>query len=286
MPSILDELVSLLSLEKLEENLFRGQSQDLGWGVVFGGQVLGQALTAAMRTVPDARQVHSLQSYFLRPGDVKAPIVYQVDRLRDGSSFTTRRVVAIQHGEPIFNLTTSFQRVEPGFSHQDEMPKVPGPESLPSDRDRFASYGDQLPDAMKSWALAERAIETRTVEDDDPFHPVPRAPERHVWLKAKHRLPDDFALHQALLAYASDSAFITTSMKPHAATWWSGGMQVASLDHAVWFHRPVRVDEWLLHVMHSPNASGSRGLVFGRVYTRDGVLVASTAQEGLTRKRG
>ena len=159
MPSILDELVSLLSLEKLEENLFRGQSQDLGWGVVFGGQVLGQALTAAMRTVPDARQVHSLQSYFLRPGDVKAPIVYQVDRLRDGSSFTTRRVVAIQHGEPIFNLTTSFQRVEPGFSHQDEMPKVPGPESLPSDRDRFASYGDQLPDAMKSWALAERAID-------------------------------------------------------------------------------------------------------------------------------
>lgn len=285
MPSILDELVSLLSLEKLEENLYRGQSQDLGWGVVFGGQVLGQALMAAMRTVPEPRAVHSLHSYFLRPGDVKAPIVYDVDRSRDGSSFTTRRVVAIQHGEPIFSLAASFQKPEPGFTHQDAMPDVPGPEGLPTDQERFARHAAKLPEAMKAWALAERPIEVRTVEDDDPLHLVPRAPDRHVWFKARHRLPDDPALHHAVLAYASDSAFITTAMKPHAASWWSGKVQVASLDHAVWFHRPARVDEWLLHVMHSPNASGSRGLVFGRVFTRDGLLVASTAQEGLTRAR-
>lgn len=285
MPSILDELVSQLSLEKLEENLFRGQSQDLGWGIVFGGQVLGQALTAAMRTVADERPVHSLHAYFLRPGDVKAPIVYEVDRIRDGSSFTTRRVVAIQHGEAIFNLAASFQKSEEGFSHQDPMPAVPMPETLPTDQSRFARHGDHLPQAMKAWALAERPIEARTVEDDDPFHPVPRPPDRHVWFKAQHRLPDAPGLHQALLAYASDSAFITTAMKPHGVTWWTKGMQVASLDHAVWFHRPFRVDEWLLHVMHSPNAAGSRGLVFGRVYTRDGLLVASTAQEGLTRRR-
>ncbi|MDX2013300.1 MAG: acyl-CoA thioesterase II [Myxococcaceae bacterium] len=285
MPSVLDELVSLLSLEKLEENLYRGQSQDLGWGVVFGGQVLGQALTAAMRTVPEERAVHSLHAYFLRPGDVKAPIVYDVDRIRDGSSFTTRRVVAIQHGEAIFNLAASFQKPEPGFSHQDEMPKVPAPEDLPNDQERFARHGAALPAAIKTWALAERPIESRTVEDDDPFHPVKGPADRSVWFKARHRLPDAPTIHQALLAYASDSAFLTTAMKPHGATWWTRGMQVASLDHAVWFHRPFRVDEWLLHVMHSPTAAGSRGLVFGRVYTREGALVATTAQEGLVRKR-
>lgn len=285
MPSILDDLVSLLALEKLEENLFRGQSQDLGWGVVFGGQVLGQALTAAIRTVTDERPVHSLHAYFLRPGDVKAPIIYEVDRIRDGSSFTTRRVVAIQHGEAIFNLAASFQKAEPGFSHQDDMPPVPPPEAVPSDRERFARLGAALPESMRAWAVAERPIESRTVGEEDPLHPGPRPPERQVWFKASHRLPDATSVHQALLAYASDSAFITTAMKPHAATWWTRGMQVASLDHAVWFHRPFRVDEWLLHVMHSPNACGARGLVFGRVYTREGVLVATTAQEGLTRKR-
>lgn len=285
MPSILDELVAQLSLEKLEQNLYRGQSQDLGWGIVFGGQVLGQALTAAMRTVPDERPVHSLHSYFLRPGDVKAPIIYEVDRIRDGNSFATRRVVAIQHGEAIFNLAASFQKVEEGLSHQDSMPNVPMPEALPTDQERFAKHADQLPEQMRAWALAERPIELRTVEDDDPFHPQVRAPERHVWLKAKHTLPDSVQLHQAVLAYASDSAFLTTAMKPHGVTWWTKGMQVASLDHAVWFHRPFRVDQWLLHVMHSPNSGGSRGLVFGKVFTKDGVLVASTAQEGLTRKR-
>jgi acyl-CoA thioesterase-2 len=285
MPSILDELVSLLSLEKLEENLYRGQSQDLGWGVVFGGQVLGQAVTAAMRTVPAERVVHSLHSYFLRPGDVKAPIIYNIDRIRDGSSFTTRRVVAIQHGEVIFNLAASFQRVEEGFSHQDAMPTVPAPEDVPTEQERYTKHGEQLPPAIAAWALAERPIELRVVDEPNPFHPPVSAPDRCVWLKAKHRLPDDVGLHRALLAYASDSAFITTAMKPHGATWWTKGMQVASLDHAIWFHRPFRVDEWLLHVMHSPNAAGSRGLVFGKVFTRDGVLVATTAQEGLTRSR-
>lgn len=286
MPSVLDELVSLLALEKLEENLFRGQSQDLGWGVVFGGQVLGQALTAAMRTVRDDRPVHSLHAYFLLPGDVKAPIVYDVDRIRDGLSFTTRRVVAIQHGQAIFNLAASFQKPEEGFSHQDPMPDVPAPETLPTDQERYARYGDKLPPPIKAWALAERPIDLRTVEDDDLFDPKPSAGDRAVWMKAKHRLPDTPTIHQAMLAYASDSAFLTTAMKPHAATWWTRSMQVASLDHAVWFHRPFRCDEWLLHVMHSPTAGGSRGLVFGRVYTRDGVLVATTAQEGLMRKRG
>jgi acyl-CoA thioesterase-2 len=285
MPSVLDELVALLSLETLEVNLYRGQSQDLGWGVVFGGQVLGQALTAAMRTVSDERAVHSLHAYFLRPGDVKAPIVYDVDRIRDGHSFTTRRVVAIQHGEVIFNLAASFQKHEEGFSHHDEMPVVPRPETLPTDQERFRQYGQALPPSIRAWALAERPIESRTVGEDDPLAPSAQPAHRCVWLKALHRLPDAPALHQALLAYASDSAFLTTAMKPHAVNWWNHGIQMASLDHAVWFHRPFRVDEWLLHVMHGPSASGARGMVFGKVFTHDGRLVASTAQEGLARRR-
>jgi len=285
MASILDELVHLLALERLEENLYRGQSEDLGWGVVFGGQVLGQALTAAIRTVPEERPVHSLHAYFLRPGDVRAPIVYDVDRIRDGSSFTTRRVVAIQHGEAIFNLAASFQKVEPGFEHAEEMPKVPGPEALPTDGERLQRHGDQVPDVLRERAFAERPFESRTVEDDDPLTTAVQPPTRHVWFRAVHRLPDTPSVHQALLAYTSDYAFLTTALKPHGVTWLTPGMQVASLDHAVWFHAPFRADEWLLHVMQSPRAAGSRGLVLGRVYTRDGVLVATTAQEGLTRRR-
>lgn len=285
MSSILDELVHLLALERLEENLYRGQSQDLGWGVVFGGQVLGQALTAAIRTVPDERPVHSLHAYFLRPGDVSAPIVYDVDRIRDGSSFTTRRVVAIQHGEAIFNLAASFQKHEAGFEHADELPKVPPPEEVPTDAERLKRYGDAAPAMLREWAVAERPIESRTVEDDDPLNTDVKPPVRHVWFRARHRLPDTPSVHQALLAYASDFSFLTTALKPHGVTWLSKGMQVASLDHAVWFHAPFRADEWLLHVMESPRAAGARGLVLGRVYTRDGVLVATTAQEGLTRRR-
>lgn len=285
MPSILDELVHLLALERLEENLYRGQSQDLGWGVVFGGQVLGQALTAAIRTVPEERPVHSLHAYFLRPGDVRAPIVYDVDRIRDGSSFTTRRVVAIQHGEAIFNLAASFQKTEPGFEHADDMPQVPPPEEVPTDAERLKRRGGTAPKMLQEWATAERPFESRTVEDDDPMNTDVKPASRHVWFRTRHRLPDTPSVHQALLAYASDFSFLTTALKPHGVTWLSRGMQVASLDHAVWFHAPFRADEWLLHVMHSPRASGARGLVLGRVYTREGVLVATTAQEGLVRRR-
>lgn len=285
MSKVLDELVELLALEKLEENLFRGQSQDLGWGTVFGGQVLGQALSAAVQTVPEERRVHSLHAYFLRPGKVDKPIVYDVDRIRDGGSFTTRRVVAIQNGHPIFNLAASFQTQEPGLEHQDEMPAAPPPESVPSEEERIAKETRPLPKFLRERATRERPFEFRHVTVDDILAPKPQSPSRMVWLKTNGRLPDDPALHAYLLAYASDHAFITTALFPHAVSILTPKMQIASVDHVMWFHHPFRVDEWLLHVMESPAASGARGLVRGRVFSRDGKLVASTAQEGLMRKR-
>lgn len=285
MATVLDELIKLLSLERIEENLYRGQSQDLGWGTVYGGQVIGQSLFAALHTVPSDRQVHSLHAYFLRPGDVSAPIVYDVARTRDGASFTSRHVKAIQHGHPILEMLASFQKAEPGFEHQAEMPKVPAPEEVPTEAERFAPYLDKLPDFAKAIATAQRPIEIRTVNEPDPAMRGSHPPERAVWLKATHALPDTPMLHQALLAYASDFSFLTTALKPHGVTWLTPGMQVASIDHAVWFHAPFRADDWLLHVMQSPRTSGARGLVTGRVYTRDGRLVASTAQEGLVRRR-
>jgi acyl-CoA thioesterase-2 len=286
MSKTLDELVTLLALEKIEENLFRGQSQDLGWGAVFGGQVLGQALSAAAQTTPSEREVHSLHAYFLRPGDVNKPIVYDVDRIRDGGSFTTRRVVAIQSGEAIFNMAASFQKSEPGFEHQDEMPEVPPPESVPTEHERLASVADRVPKILLERYAAEQPFEMRPVDAiDDPFHPTPMPPRHMVWLKATGRLSDDPALHRSLLAYVSDHGFIGTALLPHGVTFFSGEVQVASLDHVMWFHAPLRVDEWLLHVMDSPVARGSRGLVRGRVFSRDGRLVASTSQEGLIRKR-
>ncbi|HSN97236.1 MAG TPA: acyl-CoA thioesterase II [Candidatus Nanopelagicales bacterium] len=285
MSTVLTELVQQLTLERLEENLFRGQSQDFGSGRVFGGQVLGQALSAAVRTVPPERQVHSLHAYFLRPGDARRPLVYDVDRVRDGGSFTTRRVVAIQGGNVIFVLSCSFQTVEPGFEHQDPMPEVPAPESLPTELELLASVANRLPKALRERALAERPFEVRPIDPDhDLFLPAPRAPRRAAWLRASARLPDDPALHRYLLAYASDYAFITTALRPHGVTWMSPGMQVASLDHAMWFHRHFRVDEWLLYDMESPTAHGARGLVRGRIFSQDGRLVASTVQEGLIRQ--
>ncbi len=263
MTPILAELVDLLALERLEEDLFRGRSQDLGWGTVYGGQVLGQALSAASQTVPAERVVHSLHSYFLRPGAVDRPIVYEVDRIRDGRSFTTRRVVAIQKGRAIFNLSASFQIQEPGFEHRDPMPEVPGPEGLLPEHELARRVADRIPERLRAQALAERPIEVRANGD----------------------LPDDPALHRYLLAYASDSHFIGTAMQPHAVSWVVPGLQVASLDHAMWFHRPFRIDDWLLHVIESPSASGARGLVRGRWYTRDGRLVVSDVQEGLMRDR-
>jgi acyl-CoA thioesterase-2 len=286
MSRVLEELVALLTLERIEENLFRGQSQDLGWGTVYGGQVLGQALASAALTVPADRVAHSIHAYFLRPGDVRRPIVYDVDRIRDGGSFTTRRVVALQKGQPIFNLAASFQVPEPGFDHADEMPDAPDPETLQSEQALLAAQLDRLPRVLRERALTERPLEMRPVNPSpNPLAPAPQPARKMVWLRAVARLPDEPALHTALLAYASDWSLLTTALLPHGVTWLTPGMQVASIDHVMWFHRPVRMDEWVLHVIDSPSAQGARGLVRGRIFTRDGRLVASTAQEGLMRLR-
>lgn len=286
MSDVLAELIALLKLERIEENLFRGQSQDLGWGRVFGGQVLGQALSAAEQTVPEGRTVHSLHGYFLRPGAASRPIVYDVERIRDGRSFTTRRVVAIQDGRPIFSMASSFQEHEVGFEHEAPVPlDVPPPESLRSEVELAREHADKIPPALHKQAMAERPIETRAVEPYNVLRPRVAPPQRKVWYRAIGPLPDELNLHQYMLAYASDFHFLGTSMQPHAVSWLSPNMQVASLDHAMWFHRPFRFDDWLLYVVDSPSASGGRGLVRGQLFDRAGHLVASTAQEGLIRKR-
>lgn len=285
MSQILDELVELLKLERIEENLFRGQSQDLGWGQVFGGQVLGQALSAAAQTVSPDRHVHSMHAYFLRPGDAQKPIVYDVDRIRDGSSFTTRRVVAIQNGRPIFNMSASFQLDEEGFEHAATMPEVEGPEGLPTETELWRKHAERIPEPLRVRALADRPIELRPTDPVDVFTPEKKPPRHAVWVRAAGPLPDDPALHRYLLAYCSDFSFVTTALRPHGATWVSPRMQVASIDHIMWFHRPFRMDDWLLHVMESPSACGARGFARGQFFSRDGRLVASTAQEGLMRRR-
>lgn len=285
MSSVLDELVQLLSLERLEHNLFRGQSQDLGWGLVFGGQVLGQALSAAGQTVEREREVHSLHGYFLRPGIANKPIIYDVDRIRDGRSFTTRRIVAIQDGRAIFSMSASFQKEEEGFQHQGTMPIRKGPEGLKNENEFWKERLDRIPESFHAKVLADRPIELRAVDPVDPLRPEAAEANHDVWVKASGTLPDDPALHRFLLAYCSDFAFMTTAMRPHKATWLDPKMQVASLDHAMWFHRPFRMDDWLLHSIDSPSASGARGLVRGSFFARDGTLVASTAQEGLIRRR-
>ncbi len=286
MSAVLDKLVSLLALERIEENLFRGQVQDLGWGQVFGGHVLGQALSAALQTVPPDRAVHSLHGYFLLSGSVDRPIVYDVDRIRDGKSFTTRRVVAIQGGEAIFSMSASFQIAEPGFDHQAEMPKIPGPDGLASQAELARGMASRIPEPVRERFIAESPIEIRPVEPENWFNPKPRPPRSASWLRANGKLPDDPAVHRYVLAYASDFNFLSASMYPHGVSWLTPGMHVASLDHAMWFHRPFRADEWILEVVESPSASGARGLSRAQFFTRDGALVASTVQEGLIRKRG
>jgi len=286
MSNVLHELLELLRLERIEHNLFRGQSQDLGWGAIFGGQVLGQALSAAVQTVPPERPVHSLHGYFLRQGDASKPVVYDVDCIRDGGSFTTRRVVAIQSGQPIFSMSASFQQLEEGYDHASAIPSVPGPDDLVSEAELVRRFADAIPEKLRKIATAARPIEIRPIESYNPLRPEKRPPYRGVWFRAVDRLPDDPAVHRYLLAYASDFHFLATAMHPHAVSWLVPGMQVASLDHAMWFHRPFRMDEWLLHMVDSPSASGGRGLVRGQLFTRDGVLVASTTQEGLIRHRG
>jgi acyl-CoA thioesterase-2 len=285
MRDVLEELLTLLRLERIEERIFRGQSQDLGWGSVFGGQVLGQALSAAAQTVPSDRPVHSLHAYFLRQGDARRPIVYEVDPIRDGASFTTRRVVAVQGGHAIFSLACSFQVEEPGLEHAAGMPDVPGPEGLWNELDYAKRYEANIPEPLRAMALAERPIEIRPVQRFNLLDPKPAPARRQLWYRATGTLPDDPAVHRYLLAYASDFNFLVTAMLPHGVSWLTPGLQVASLDHAMWFHRPFRMDDWLLYDVESPSAGGARGLVFGRFYTRDGTLVASVTQEGLMRDR-
>ena len=280
---IVGELIDLLQLERLEENLFRGQSRDIGTRYVFGGQVLGQALSAAQRTVDADRPVHSLHAYFLRAGDIEAPIVYDVDRARDGKSFSVRRVVAIQHGQPIFNFSASFQVHEAGAEHQIEMPEVPGPEDLQPIAPVPADELSKMPVKLQRWLSRRGAFEFRYVNPRNELKPTKRPPYQQIWFRLIDRAPDDDALHRALLAYASDFHLIGTAMLPHGISYLQHNVQVASLDHALWFHRPFRTDDWLLYACDSPSAQGARGLTRGQVYTRAGTLVASTAQEGLIR---
>jgi acyl-CoA thioesterase-2 len=282
MHPVLADLVRLLELERIEDDIFRGESRDIGSARVFGGQVLGQALTAASYTVED-RAVHSLHAYFLRPGDVNAHIVYQVERDRDGRSFSNRRVVAIQHGRPIFNMTASFQVFEQGLEHQAEMPAVKGPDGLRDASEIAAEVSSTLPENLRRFMTSRRPFEMRPVEPLQLTSPGPTPARRHFWIKTLDILPDVPALHQNLLAYVSDYQLVSTAALPHGLRFELGNVQLASLDHAMWFHRPFRVDDWLLYAMESPNAAGARGLALGRVFTREGVLVASTAQEGLIR---
>lgn len=280
-----DELLGLLDLETIEVNIYRGRNRDLGSGRVFGGQVFAQALVAARRTVEGAREAHSMHGYFILPGDLKAPIVYFVDRLRDGNSFTTRRVTAIQHGQAIFNLAASFHRAEEGLEHQSERPNVPPPEGLAPELDLIREMADRIPEPLRSVITQERPIDFRPVQPLDPFQPEVRPPVRHVWLRCLGSLPDEPLLHQAVLAYASDYGLITTALQPHGLSFRSRGLQMASLDHSLWMHRPFRADDWLLYSMDSPIAAAARGFARGSIYTRDGKLVASAAQEGLMRLR-
>ncbi len=283
MHPVLEDLIGLLQLERIELNIFRGDSRDIGSAQVFGGQVLGQALSAAQHTVEGQRVAHSLHAYFLRRGDMNSPIIYEVDRARDGGSFSMRRVVAIQHGRPILNLSASFQEPEEGLEHQAKMPDVPGPEGLKDSVDVAKSILDRIPMKMRRFLTAERPFEFRPVNPINLIEPEVMEPERHVWIRAVSRLPDDVALHQNLLAYVSDYELLGTATLPHGLKFGQGNVIMASLDHALWFHRKVRVDDWLLYSMDGPNASGARGFARGHFFTEDGVLVASSSQEGLIR---
>ena len=284
MDPVLADLLQLLTLERIEANIFRGESRDIGTPQVFGGQVLGQALAAAGHTVEE-RYPHSLHAYFLRRGDVDAPIIYEVDRARDGASFSARRVVAIQHGRPIFNLAASFQKSEHGIEHQAEMPDVPGPEGLADRSEVGETVLAQVHEKMRRYLTRKRPFMVRPLSQPDFLNPQKLEPVKHVWIKAVDQLPDDQVLHQTLMAYVSDYELLGTAVLPHGINFSDTKIQMASLDHAMWFHHPFRVDEWLLFAFDSPSSSGSRGLARSMVFTRDGKLVASSAQEGLIRVR-
>lgn len=277
----LPELLKILDLERIEDNLFRGDSRDVGAPQVFGGQVLGQALVAASRTV-EGRQVHSLHAYFLRRGDLSVPIIFEVDRSRDGGSFTSRRVVAIQHGQPILTMSASFQASEPGLDHQTPMPEAPPPESLRDLAGLEAEVIERMPHKVTGYFRNQRPFEFRAASPDDYLTREKRPARKLVWFRVIGKLADDQTLHRCLLTYVSDYHLLATATMPHGVNFLE--LQVASIDHAIWFHRDLRVDEWLLYAIESPSASGARGFSRGAIYSRDGALVASVAQEGLVRE--
>ncbi|CAN5915561.1 acyl-CoA thioesterase II [soil metagenome] len=282
----LDELLDILDLEPLEVNIYRGSNRDLGTGRVFGGQVFAQALVAARRTVDENREAHSAHGYFILPGDLAAPIVYFVDRLRDGASFTTRRVTAIQHGRAIFNMSASFHVAEEGPEFQMAIPDVPGPDGLVTELELIRSMADRIAEPLRSIVTQDRPIDIRPIDPIDPLSAERREPVRRAWFRAIGRLPDDLGVHQAVLAYASDHGLLVTALQPHGIAYRAQGLQLASLDHSLWMHRPFRADEWLLYSTDSPVTSGARGFVRGTIHTQSGELVASVAQEGLMRLRG
>ncbi len=285
MTSAVEELLTILDLEPLEHNLFRGRSPKTGWQRVFGGQVIGQALVAAQRTVDPERQVHSLHGYFMLGGDPKVPIIYEVDRIRDGGSFTTRRVVAIQHGHAIFSMSASFQRLEEGLDYQDTMPEQPDPETLVSEKKMKEQFLHLAPDHVKKYWQRDRPIEMRATSFKHYISDDKLAAVQYVWIRATDEIPDDPSLQAAVLAYASDMTLLDTSLFPHGRKVFDNDMQVASLDHSMWFHRPININEWILFAQDSPSTSGARGFTRGNLFARDGTLVASATQEGLIRLR-
>lgn len=283
MTTAVEELLEILDLETLEHNLFRGHNPNTGWKRVFGGQVIAQALMAAQRTVDASRPVHSLHGYFMLGGDPKIPIIYEVDRIRDGGSFTTRRVVAIQHGHAIFSMSASFQREEIGLNYQAPMPVQPDPESIVGDRERNKQLLEKVPENVRDYWQRKRPIEMLPTSLDHYLSDKKLAAEQYTWLRATGKIPDDRLIQSAVLAYASDMTLLDTSLYPHGKKVFDSDLQVASLDHSMWFHRPVDLNDWLLFAQDSPSSSGSRGLARGGLYTRSGELIASTAQEGLIR---
>jgi acyl-CoA thioesterase II len=284
MSDAVPQLLTILDLERIEENIFRGRSPQVGWQRVFGGLVVAQALVASARTV-EGRAPHSLHGYFLLAGDPAVPIVYEVDRIRDGKSFTTRRCNAIQHGRAIFSLSASFQVEELGFEHAVSMPKVPPPDSLPSAAEMLQRFGAAMPETIRSWLAKERAIELRPVNLPRYVSQDKGVLEQNVWLRATERLPDDPAVHRAVLTYLSDMTLLDAALGAHGFSVFDTGLQVASLDHALWFHRPFRADEWLLYAQDSPNSCGARGFARGLIFSHDGRLIASVVQEGLMRPK-
>ncbi len=280
------DLVELLELEPLEYNIYRGRNRDIGSGRIFGGQVLAQALVAARRTVEEERAAHSLHGYFILPGDLERPVVYFVDRLRDGRSYTTRRVTAIQHGRAIFNMSASFHRHEEGPAHQAPAPEVPQPEELRSELELIRERADRIPEELRPILTQDRPLDFRPIDAEEPFRPEPKPPLRRAWVRTVGELDDDPLHHQAVLAYASDYGLLGAALQPHGRSFRDRDVMAATLDHALWFHRPFRADEWLLYCMESPISCGGRGFSRGTFFTRDGRLVASVAQEGVLRIGG